>query len=181
MLKNTPKSKIKKWEIINNLIAAEIITRPNYRKECSLQSVNEERMFRVAEILFGDFDCELLSNSLILDLFEGDLVLKIPKNIRNKIEYLYINIEIDGDNKRKEKKEEKKRFLLLRDNYIVSKGIFIRRIKDLKLSYMTDDDLIIWLNSVVMDILKDLNLELKMKEVPRMRGGMGKEEEGEEI
>lgn len=195
MLKNTPKTSIKKWEIINNLIAAEISTRKNSEnsenignnennengEECSLRSVNEERMFRVAEKLFEDFGYELSSNSLILDLFPGNFVVKIPINNPYKIDYILINIEIDNEINGIVSKEKKKRFLQLRDDYIRSKGIFIIRMKHLKISNMTDNDIVLWLNESVSDILKSVNHAFSPKvirvEKPYIASEINEEEE----
>jgi hypothetical protein len=66
------------------------------------------------------------SNEHIFNLFESDIILRIPLvNSPSLSHSVIVNVEVDGTH---HLRERKKRFCMLRDRYLKSQGVVIARI-----------------------------------------------------
>jgi hypothetical protein len=78
------------------------------------------------------------ANEHLFDLFESDVVVRIP---RDGGDCLIVNIEVDGVHHLREKK---KRFCMLRDEYLKSKGVVVMRVTVSRLREMKDEEVEDW-------------------------------------
>jgi hypothetical protein len=79
------------------------------------------------------------SNEYLFNLFESDIVLRVPNSDRS---HVTIDIEVDGIH---HKQKVKERFCTLRDKYLKSQGVWVFRIDANVLSKMKDKELQTWL------------------------------------
>jgi hypothetical protein len=119
-LRSELKDEYESWETINNLLANELNKRQrNGHLFFSLnsQSNAERQVYDIAKRAFLDSDVSVSSNEYLCNIFEADIVLRIPipKSMRkNKLDrsHLILNIEVDGTH---HQRETTKRFCMQRD------------------------------------------------------------------
>jgi very-short-patch-repair endonuclease len=91
------------------------------------------------------------SNELLFDIFESDILIKVPiTNDPNRTQAI-IDIEVDGIHHKQKRKE---RFCMLRDKYLKSNGVVVFRIEVDVLSKMEDKELQKWLLESIASAIK---------------------------
>ena len=129
----------RKWESVSVLIGTELSSRfSKARDSMSFQSNVERRMHAVLTRIFDKSDIMITHNEYLFNLFEADMVLRIPTISGDNF---LINIEVDGIHHLREKS---KRFCALRDEYLKSKGVVVSRIEVSALHDMSDKDVESW-------------------------------------
>ena len=124
----------------------------------SFQSRGERRMYTATMKALGESNMRISHNEHLFDLFECDIVVRIPRAVNARTvredleghangreESLIINIEVDGVHHRRERT---KRFCRLRDGYLQSRGVVNERMEVSALDAMSEQELKKW----VMDI-----------------------------
>ena len=132
----------------------------------------ELRLAAVAKKVFENSEVQISCNENLFDLFECDIILRIPKSksklnenfeienkeignkeIENKEnQFIIMNIEIDGI---KHLREKKKRFCKLRDKYLTSEGIVIERVEASFLRKLKLIELEEWLSAKIAEVIKE--------------------------
>jgi hypothetical protein len=143
--------KYERWETINNLLANELIKRksnsdPFFNPGIS-RSNAERRVLDIAKAAFKNSDVSISSNEYLCNMFEADILLRVPiansiKNSQSDSCHLIINIEVDGIY---HKQEKKKLFCLRRDRYLKFQGVIIDRIEVSTLRRIKDVEVEEWL------------------------------------
>ena len=129
----------RKWESVSVLIGTELSSRfSKARDSMSFQSNVERRMHAVLTRIFDKSDIMITHNEYLFNLFEADMVLRIPTISGDNF---LINIEVDGIHHLREKS---KRFCAMRDEYLKSKGVVVSRIEVSALHDMSDKDVESW-------------------------------------
>jgi hypothetical protein len=150
----------KKWENINSIITDERLARENnsdpYFTSAAFQSDAEERVYNIIKIAFNNSDKSISSNEYLFNLFESDIVLKIPivhnsSSSQLREGDLIVNIEVDGIH---HKQEKKKRFCTLRDRYLEAQGVVVERIDTSALGRMKDKEVKDWIQERVAEAQK---------------------------
>ena len=97
------------------------------------------------------------SNDYLFDIFEGDIVVRIPfvgktdeAEASADSKWLVINIEVDGMHHRQERKIN---FCKLRDAYLKSRGVIVHRIDASRVTKMEDNQVEQWLLDVTAESL----------------------------
>jgi hypothetical protein len=147
VLREEMRDEHKRWESIISLLTDELADRkshadPFLRPEKS-QSSAERRVHDITKIAFENAAVSISSNEYLFNIFEADIVLRVPMaNIVNHSQLnnsdLIINIEVDGIH---HQPERKKKFCMLRDKYLKSQGVVIERIEVSVLRRMKDKEL----------------------------------------
>jgi hypothetical protein len=134
--------KYDKWEKINLVLTDELASRrikndPYFNND--FRSNVERRVYSTAKKLFDQKPSVLISsNEYLFNLFESDIVLRIPISNNPDRSHVTMNIEVDGIHHKHKRTE---RFSTLRDKYLTSKGVAVFRIKVTSLGKMQDDEL----------------------------------------
>ena len=127
--------------------------------ECqdSFRSHVEHKMHRIAASLFGQSRTTVSGNDYLFDMFEGDIVVRIPfvgktdeAEASADGKWLVINIEVDGMHHRQERKIN---FCKLRDAYLKSRGVAVHRIDASRVTKMEDNQVEQWLLDVTAESL----------------------------
>jgi hypothetical protein len=130
------KDEYEQWENVNSIIADELLARkdnsdPFFSPE-DFGSKAEQRVYDIIKMTFDDSIRSISSNEYLFNLFESDIVLRVPivndlssSRLSQRELIIIINIEIDGIH---HKREKRKRFCMLRDKYLKAKGVVIERI-----------------------------------------------------
>ena len=127
--------------------------------ECqdSFRSHVEHKMHRIAANLFGQSRTTVSGNDYLFDMFEGDIVVRIPfvgktdeAEASADGKWLVINIEVDGMHHRQERKIN---FCKLRDAYLKSRGVAVHRIDASRVTKMEDNQVEQWLLDVTAESL----------------------------
>jgi hypothetical protein len=131
-----------KWDKIKLLLVDELTRRKSsdntFLQPGSSRSSAEKQVFNIARKTFENSSILVSSNEYLFNLFEGDIILKIPIiNGPSPSHNVIINIEVDGSH---HLRERKKRFCMLRDRYLKSQGVVIERIDVSVLQKMKNDD-----------------------------------------
>ena len=115
----------------------------------------EKRMHHAAVEILGQTRVTVSSNEYLFDMFESDIVVRIPffgktdeAEASSEGKWLVINIEVDGIHHRQEKKIN---FCKLRDAYLKSRGVVVHRIDASRMTKMEDNQLKQWLLNVVAE------------------------------
>jgi hypothetical protein len=146
----------KMWTELGDVVCSEHRRRIT-NGECmdSFRSHVERKMHRVAASLYGQSRATVSSNDYLFDMFEGDVVIRIPFvestdeiEVSSSREYLVINIEVDGMHHRQERKIN---FCKMRDVYLKSRGVVVHRIDATRVSKMDDNQLEQWLLDVTAE------------------------------
>ena len=138
--------KFRKWEMLSQSVDDLLSSwKCNTQSIDRLPSVLEQRFRAIALKINFASDYKLSFNESLFDLFEGDMVLRIP--IMGS-ENLVINFEIDGTFHLRMKKIN---FCLLRDKYLQSRGVIIERLPTARFIRMRDDDVARWILDKVND------------------------------
>ena len=123
----------------------------------SSRSHVERKVHRVAASLYGQSRATVSSNDYLFEMFESDIVVRIPFAVSTDDaeasadgKWLVINIEVDGVHHRQEKKIN---FCKLRDAYLKSRGVVVHRIDASRVTMMDDDQLEGWLLDVTAESL----------------------------
>jgi hypothetical protein len=107
-------------------------------------------------MVFNNSNISISSNEYLFNLFESDIVLRIPivndsSSSKSRERDLIINIEVDGIH---HKQERKKRFCMLRDKYLEAQDVVIERIDASVLSRMEDKKIKDWIQERVAEAQK---------------------------
>jgi hypothetical protein len=150
--------KCKQWEEIDSMIADELLKLKNnsdlFFSQGGFRSGAEQRVYSIAATAIKDSVLSISSNEYLFDLFESDIVLRVPIiNIPSPFQsqerdFLIINIEVDGIH---HKQENKKRFFMLRDEYLKSQGVVIERIEVSTLKRKKDKEVKEWIQEKVTE------------------------------
>jgi hypothetical protein len=128
-----------KWEETSALLCGELVTRQHEgHSRGGFRSNAERRMYNVSAKALEKSGLLVSSNEHLFDLFESDVVVRIP---RDGGDCLIVNIEVDGVHHLREKK---KRFCMLRDEYLKSKGVVVMRVTVSRLREMKDEEVEDW-------------------------------------
>jgi hypothetical protein len=107
--------------------------------------------------LLGQTAVTVSANEYLFDMFESDVVVRIPyvgsTNAFNSStcgKYLVINIEVDGVH---HKKEKKIKFCKLRDAYLRSQGVAVHRVDAQEMHKDNDAPLEQWLIDALAESL----------------------------
>lgn len=113
----------------------------------------EHRVHSLAKFTFENSFLSITSNEYLFNIFESDIVLRVPIDGPSKSDSreLIINIKIDGIHHRREKK---KRFCGLRDKYLESQGVINERIEASALRRMDDKEVKEWMHEKVAEAKK---------------------------
>ena len=118
----------------------------------SFRSHVERKVYCVAASLYGQSRATVCSNDYLFDMFESDIVVRIPFVVSieegeasDDGKWLVINIEVDGMHHRQERKMN---FCKLRDAYLKSRGVIVHRIDASRVTKMDDNQLEGWLLDV---------------------------------
>lgn len=145
-----------KWEEINTLLDNEFISRrerfPQNNGVDASRSNAEKRLRHLCAKVFEKSDIKLSSNEHLLNLFECDIVLRIPyvdgggavsnQSTSGGGGCLIINIEVDGAH---HIRGNRKRFRHLRDGYLMLRGVVIVRLTAIALGKMKNKQVEKWL------------------------------------
>jgi outer membrane murein-binding lipoprotein Lpp len=149
----------KDLEMMNTLLTDELIRRKQdgdvYYKLSGFQSKAEKRIFNIVTKACRDTDIEINANVHLFDLFESDVILRIPSN-DGRAEII-INIEVDGIH---HKREKKKTFCERKDKYLKLKGVCISRIDTSIMDDMNDIELEEWVSQLISHARTSANLDL---------------------
>ena len=127
------------WEATSNLLGFELSSRFSENQvSTGFRSNVERRMHTVLTRVFDKSDIALSSNEHLFNLFEADIILRVPSASGDS---LVINIEVDGIHHLREKKIK---FCFLRDGYLKSRGVVVYRITASALRDMSDDEIQSW-------------------------------------
>ena len=149
----------KLWTEFGDLVCSEHRHRRTIGEcEDSFRSHVERKVHRVAASLYGQSRVTVSSNDYLFDMFEGDVVVRIPfvgetdgiEKIPGSREYFVINIEVDGMHHRQERKIN---FCKMRDAYLKSRGVIVHRIDASLVTKMNDNQLEQWLLDVTAESL----------------------------
>lgn len=124
------KDEYAKWDEIQEILIDELTQHKG--DDHSLRSGNyksflERRVFKVAVKTFAGSSMISSSNGHSFNLSESSLVWRIPTENNPFISNKIINIEVDGEHHKI--KEKTKRFCVLRDKYLESKGVVNLRVE----------------------------------------------------
>ena len=135
------KDDYRKWEAVGMLLGTELssrggksLTTKNFRSNA------EKRVHTVLARAFDKSNVVLTSNEYLFDLFEADMVFRVPS--ATGMTSLVMNIEVNGIHHLREKK---KRFCALRDEYLKSRGVVVIRIEVSALRDISDEELRSWI------------------------------------
>jgi hypothetical protein len=142
ILQEALKDDYNKWDKIKLLLVDEstrrISTDSSFLQPGNFQSSAEKQVFNIARKTFGNSSILVSSDEYLFNLFQSDIILKIPMiNGPSPSHSVIINIEVDGSH---HLRERKKRFCMLRDKYLKSQGVVIERIDVPFLQKMIKDD-----------------------------------------
>jgi predicted nucleic-acid-binding protein len=151
VLQEEMKDEHQRWEMISTLLSDELVNRKSHAdpffRPSEFQSHAERRVYDITKTAFENAVVSLSSNEYLFNIFETDIVLRVP--IANSVNHsqsnnsdLIINIEVDGIH---HQLERKKRFCMLRDKYLRSQGVVIERIEVSVLRRMKDNEVKEWL------------------------------------
>mmetsp|Transcript_25366 Transcript_25366/g.24267 ORF Transcript_25366/g.24267 Transcript_25366/m.24267 type:complete len:247 (-) Transcript_25366:238-978(-) len=155
-LRIVSEDRYQKWENISSIINNEILERKNnfdgFSGPGNFRSAPEQRVYDIAQKSFEISFLSVSSNEHLFNLFESDIVLRVPIGdsltcFQSNDRDLIINIEIDGIH---HKQERTKRFCMLRDEYLKSRGVIIERIETSTLRRMKDNKVKEWLQERVI-------------------------------
>jgi hypothetical protein len=114
-------------------------------------------MHRAAVRVLGQSRATVSSNDYLIDMFESDIVVRIPfvesaddAEVSAGGKWLVINIEVDGMHHRQKRKIN---FCMLRDAFLKSRGIQVHRIDVVHLGKMDDSQVDHWLLDVIAESL----------------------------
>jgi hypothetical protein len=143
-----------KWNEINVMLGNELNMRYNDTPPGD-RTVAEKRIFNATIEALKESGVLISHTEYLHNYFECDVVLRIP-NVQG--DSLIINIEVDGIHHIRQKK---RKFCMLRDTYLKSKGIVIERITDTMMDEMKDEELKEWVlqkvsNSLLLSIENQL-------------------------
>ena len=123
----------------------------------SYTSKAEKRIHHAAVRTLGQSSVTVSSNEYLFDMFESDIVVRIPfvrstddAAVSADGRWLVINIEVDG---MRHKQEKKINFCKLRDAYLKSGGVVVHRIDASRVNKMDDNQLELWLLDVIAESL----------------------------
>jgi hypothetical protein len=147
ILREALKDEYNKWENIELILIDELTKRRSdsnsFCQPGNPRSSSEKRVFNMARKTFENSSISVSSNEYLFNLFEDDIILRIPMaNGTSPTHSVIVNIEVDG---RHHLQERKKRFCMLRDKYLKSQGVYIVRIDVSFLLKMKEDDSLILL------------------------------------
>ena len=150
----------KKWEDLNQSVSNMLVS-PKYNLHCAgkIPSVLEQRFQRIISKIDLPPAYLLSFNETLFQLFEGDIILRIPRADHNS--HLVMNIEIDGSLHLRKKKMN---FCVQRDKYLRTKGVVVERMPSARFIRMKDNDVEKWFLEMVADaaLLSSERLEVKM-------------------
>jgi very-short-patch-repair endonuclease len=155
-LRTVSKDRYEKWENISSIINNEILECKNnfdaFFGPGNFRSAPEQRVYDIAQKSFEITFLSVSSNEHLFNLFESDIVLRVPIGdsltcFQSNDRDLIINIEIDGIH---HKQERRKRFCMLRDDYLKSRGVIIERIETSTLRRMKDREVKEWVQERVI-------------------------------
>ena len=127
------------WEAISKLLGSELSGRHSENQvSIGFRSNVERRVHTVLARVFDKSDIALTSNEYLFNLFEADIILRVPSASGGS---LVINVEVDGMHHLREKK---KRFCALRDEYLKSRGVVVYRITTSAVWDMSDEEIQSW-------------------------------------
>ena len=128
-------------------------------RECvdSFRSNVEMKMHRAALSILGQSSATISSNEYLFDMFESDIVVRIPfvvstdeAEVSADCKYLVINIEVDGMHHRQEKKIK---FRKQRDAYLKSRGVVVHSIDSSLVYKMESSQVEHWLLGAIAESL----------------------------
>lgn len=135
---------------MQNLLTGELASRRLYGdlfyKRMDFQSKAERRLYNIASKACRDKNMKINANSHLFDIFESDIIIRIPSADGGSD--IVINIEVDGPHHNYEKKII---FCERKDKYLKSKGVFVSRIT----TYVMDDTKDIKLEKWVLKVISD--------------------------
>jgi hypothetical protein len=149
-----------RWENLNSIITEELLVRKNtsdvFFSLRDSRTDAEERVYDILKMVFNNSNISISSNEYLFNLFESDIVLRIPivndsSSSKSRERDLIINIEVDGIH---HKQERKKRFCMLRDKYLEAQDVVIERIDASVLSRMEDKKIKDWIQERVAEAQK---------------------------
>jgi hypothetical protein len=160
VLQEALKDDYRKWDKVKLLLVDELTRRKSsdnsFLQPGNLRSSAEKELFNIARETFENTSILVSSNEYLFNLFESDIILKIPTvSGPSSSHSVIINIEVDGSH---HLRERKKRFCMLRDKYSKSQGVVIERIDVPFLQKMKNDDsLRDWLLKIVANAKDSLS------------------------
>jgi hypothetical protein len=129
-----------KWKEVGSLVSVELgkrkladISHHGFQSSAAKNALNAS-------------DLLLSSNEHLFDLFESDIV------VRSRVdggECFVLNIEVDGIH---HKREKSKRFCMLRDEYLRSRGVVVERIDTSQMRRMKEEELREWVVQRVANV-----------------------------
>jgi hypothetical protein len=137
---------------MQNLLTNELACRRLYGdlfyKRMDFQSRAERRLYNIASKACRDKNMKFNANSHLFDLFESDIIIRIPPADGGGD--IIINIEVDGIHHNFEKKII---FCERKDKYLKSRGVFVSRISTYVMDDMRDIKLEKWVLKVISDAI----------------------------
>lgn len=148
-----------KWDKIDRLSSNELTIRRErndlFFHDLNLPSIAERRLTNITMKAFQGTSISITQNEFLFNIFESDIVLRIPIIMsNNKTGKILINIEIDGNH---HKKSKSKNFTRQRDKYLSSKGIVIERIDSSFFCKISDKEIEERLLKTVDDVLAEFH------------------------
>ena len=136
------------WTKILNLILKELTSRNNAQDQIarSAPTKSEALLYSIAVTTLKDSSVRVTLNEHLHNLFESDIVIRVP--YPSWEDCMIIDIEVDGIHHYRRKK---KLFCMLRDKYLLSKGVVIKRIEVEDIYGMTHDEISTWIEDTVAD------------------------------
>jgi hypothetical protein len=159
ILQEALKDDYNKWYKIKHILINELARRKSsdntFLQPGNSRSSAEKQVLNIVRKIFENSSISVSSNEYLFNLFESDIILRIPMvNGPSPSHSVIINIEVDGSH---HLRERKKRFCMLRDKYLESQGVIIERIDVPFLQKMKkNDSLRDWLLKTVANA-KDSN------------------------
>jgi hypothetical protein len=120
----------------------------SFYKRMDFQSRAERRLYNIASKACRDKNMKFTANSHLFDLFESDIIIRIPPADGGGD--IIINIEVDGPHHKFGKKIV---FCERKDKYLKSKGVFVSRISTYVMGDMRDLKLEKWALKVISDAI----------------------------
>jgi hypothetical protein len=138
----------KDLKMMNALLTDELEKRREdgdvHYKQLGFQSRAEERMYNIVTKVCRNTDIEIQANIHLFDLFESDIILRIPSN--DGREETIINIEVDGI---RHKLEKTITFCERKDKHLKLKGVYVSRIDTTLMDAMNNIELEEWVSRVI--------------------------------
>ena len=132
-----------RWAVMYSALMQEmkILQQGNEYEGTGSTGKQEKVLLNIVRKMFKGSNIEILNDVFLMDLFQGDIVIKIPF-AHDPTQFVTLNIELDGPSHGRERKVF---FVDARDKYLRGCGIIIARLDTYDMKKMTEEGIKDWI------------------------------------